>query len=152
MVERETETRETETETQTETRERERQKQRQRDRIRDRDRERERAERERRIMSAALLSKARGAGGSSAAAAARRQAISITEAAANRIRELLARRQKPYLKLGVKSRGCSGLSYTMTYAGLSPFPKTFPFSFLHCFPPFLSIHRLICTYVFRLDV
>ena len=42
----------------------------------------------------------------------------MTEAAAQRIQALLARRGKPSvgIRVGVRSRGCSGLTYTLEYA------------------------------------
>ena len=44
--------------------------------------------------------------------------ISITDAAAERVKALLARRNEPAagLRIGVKTKGCSGLSYTVEYA------------------------------------
>jgi iron-sulfur cluster assembly protein len=49
---------------------------------------------------------------------ARKQAMSVTDAAAARIQALLAKRGKPSVgvRVGVRARGCSGLSYTLEYA------------------------------------
>jgi iron-sulfur cluster assembly protein len=42
----------------------------------------------------------------------------LTDAAANRIKEILARSEKPIagVRVGVKNGGCAGMSYTMEYA------------------------------------
>jgi iron-sulfur cluster assembly protein len=44
--------------------------------------------------------------------------ITVTDAAAERVRQLMARTDKPVLglRVGVKSRGCSGMSYFVEYA------------------------------------
>ncbi len=44
--------------------------------------------------------------------------ISLTDAAAERIREIMANADKPVagLRLGVKNGGCAGMSYTMEWA------------------------------------
>jgi iron-sulfur cluster assembly protein len=49
---------------------------------------------------------------------ARKQALSVTDAAAERIQALLDKRGKPSVgvRVGVRARGCSGLSYTLEYA------------------------------------
>jgi iron-sulfur cluster assembly protein len=49
---------------------------------------------------------------------ARPAALIVTDAAAQRIQALLAKRGKPSVgvRVGVRSRGCSGLSYTLEYA------------------------------------
>ena len=44
--------------------------------------------------------------------------ITLTDAAAERVKRLIAKSDKPVLglRVGVKSRGCSGLSYFVEYA------------------------------------
>ena len=47
-----------------------------------------------------------------------KQAMMVTDAAAQRIQALLAKRGKPSagIRIGVRARGCSGLTYTLEYA------------------------------------
>ncbi|MGE5506170.1 MAG: HesB/IscA family protein [Actinomycetota bacterium] len=52
--------------------------------------------------------------------------MTITAAAAERVKALLAKRGKPSagIRIGVRSKGCSGLSYTLEYADeRSPFDE-----------------------------
>lgn len=46
------------------------------------------------------------------------QMLTLTDAAAERVKALIAKSDKPVLglRIGVKSRGCSGLSYSVEYA------------------------------------
>ena len=46
------------------------------------------------------------------------QAMSVTAAAAERVQALMDKRGKPTagIRIGVRSKGCSGLSYTLEYA------------------------------------
>ncbi|ASG19997.1 HesB/IscA family protein [Nitrospirillum viridazoti] len=48
----------------------------------------------------------------------RPKAMSLTDAAAARVKEIMAQRETPAvgLRVGVKARGCSGLSYFVEYA------------------------------------
>ena len=49
---------------------------------------------------------------------AAKQAMTVTDEAAKRIQALLLKRGKPSvgIRIGVRSRGCSGLTYTLEYA------------------------------------
>jgi iron-sulfur cluster assembly protein len=42
--------------------------------------------------------------------------MDVTPRAAKRIKELLQAENKEYLKIGLKTRGCNGMTYTMNYA------------------------------------
>ncbi len=47
-----------------------------------------------------------------------RQVVTLTEAAAERVREMMGRAEKPYagLRVGVKNGGCAGQEYVLEYA------------------------------------
>lgn len=49
---------------------------------------------------------------------ARPQAMTVTDAAAERVKALLASRGKPSagIRIGVRTKGCSGMSYTLEFA------------------------------------
>ncbi len=42
--------------------------------------------------------------------------VSLTDAAAARVKEIMAASEKPYLRVGVKNGGCGGMEYVMEYA------------------------------------
>ena len=46
----------------------------------------------------------------------RPKVVSLTDAAAARIRELMAEKGAGLLRVGVKNAGCAGMEYTMSYA------------------------------------
>lgn len=48
----------------------------------------------------------------------RPKVVTLTEAAAERVREIMARAEKPYagLRVGVKNGGCAGQEYILEYA------------------------------------
>ncbi len=50
--------------------------------------------------------------------ASRFKVISLTDAAAKRVQEIMANSEKPLagLRIGVKNGGCAGMSYTMDWA------------------------------------
>ncbi|MBI1233343.1 MAG: iron-sulfur cluster assembly accessory protein [Alphaproteobacteria bacterium] len=45
----------------------------------------------------------------------RPKALSLTDAAAERVKELMAGRDAGYLRVGVKNGGCAGMEYVMDY-------------------------------------
>jgi iron-sulfur cluster assembly protein len=45
----------------------------------------------------------------------RPKAVTLTEAAADRVKKLMADRDAGYLRVGVKNGGCAGMEYVMDY-------------------------------------
>jgi iron-sulfur cluster assembly protein len=46
----------------------------------------------------------------------RPQVVTLTDAAADRVRDVMAKTDKPYLRVGIKNGGCAGMEYVMAYA------------------------------------
>lgn len=42
--------------------------------------------------------------------------VSLSDAAAARVQEIMAKGAKPYLRVGVTNGGCAGMEYTLDYA------------------------------------
>jgi len=42
--------------------------------------------------------------------------VTLTDAAATRVREIMAAGEKPYLRVGVVNGGCAGMEYKLDYA------------------------------------
>ncbi|MBL8544003.1 MAG: iron-sulfur cluster assembly accessory protein [Hyphomonadaceae bacterium] len=42
--------------------------------------------------------------------------VTLTDAAAARVKEIIARGEKPYLRVGVVNGGCAGMEYVLDYA------------------------------------
>ena len=42
--------------------------------------------------------------------------VTLTDAAAARVKEIIAKGDKPYLRVGVVNGGCAGMEYTLDYA------------------------------------
>jgi iron-sulfur cluster assembly protein len=42
--------------------------------------------------------------------------VTLSDAAAARVKEIMAASAKPYLRVGVKNGGCAGMEYVMDYA------------------------------------
>jgi len=46
----------------------------------------------------------------------RKQVVTLSDAAASRVAEIMAASAKNYLRVGVKNGGCAGMEYVMEYA------------------------------------
>lgn len=46
----------------------------------------------------------------------RPKVVSLTDSAAARVRDIMAKSGKPYLRVGVVNGGCAGMEYTLDYA------------------------------------
>jgi len=46
----------------------------------------------------------------------RPKVVTLTDAAADRVKAIMSASDKPYLRVGVKNGGCAGMEYVMEYA------------------------------------
>jgi iron-sulfur cluster assembly protein len=46
----------------------------------------------------------------------RPKVVTLTDAAAERVKAIMAQAAKPYLRVGVKNGGCAGMEYVLEYA------------------------------------
>lgn len=46
----------------------------------------------------------------------RPKVVTLTDAAADRVKAIMSASEKPYLRVGVKNGGCAGMEYVMEYA------------------------------------
>ncbi|MGE0830765.1 MAG: HesB/IscA family protein [Hyphomonadaceae bacterium] len=46
----------------------------------------------------------------------RPKVVTLTDAAAERVKAIIAAGEKPYLRVGVKNGGCAGMEYVLAYA------------------------------------
>jgi iron-sulfur cluster assembly protein len=46
----------------------------------------------------------------------RPKVVTLTDSAAERVKEIMSRGEKPYLRVGVKNGGCAGQEYVLAYA------------------------------------
>lgn len=46
----------------------------------------------------------------------RSKIVTLTDAAAARVNEIMAKSDKPYVRVGVNNGGCAGMEYTLDYA------------------------------------
>jgi iron-sulfur cluster assembly protein len=50
--------------------------------------------------------------------------VTLTDAAAARVKEIIAKGDKPYLRVGIVNGGCAGMEYTLDYASeAAPFDE-----------------------------
>jgi iron-sulfur cluster assembly protein len=52
----------------------------------------------------------------------RPKVVTLTDLAAERMKEIMAAGEKPYLRVGVKNGGCAGMEYVLAYAD-APDPR-----------------------------